>query len=68
MFQVFELVKVTNDPVIVSHNRLVSMLVLLELTAAFDTADYRILLPRLEHDTGIRGTALNWLRPCLSDR
>uniref|UniRef100_A0AAQ6IFM4 Reverse transcriptase domain-containing protein n=1 Tax=Anabas testudineus TaxID=64144 RepID=A0AAQ6IFM4_ANATE len=44
------------------------MLVLLDLSAAFDTIDHSILLHRLENVVGIRGTALSWLRSYLTDR
>ena len=58
------LVKVNNA----SDNGLVSVLVLLDLRAAFDTIDHNILLQRLEHQIGIKGTALSWFRSYLSDR
>lgn len=44
------------------------ILVLLDLTAAFDTVDHQILLTRLERCVGIQGTALEWLRSYLTDR
>ena len=45
-----------------------SLLVLLDLSAAFDTIDHTILLERLEAVAGIRGAALAWLRSYLHDR
>ncbi len=44
------------------------MLVLLDLSAAFDTIDHDILVDRLQNYTGIQGQALRWLRSYLSDR
>lgn len=38
----------------------VTLPVLLDLGAAFDTVDYRILLDRLQFDFGISGSVLNW--------
>ncbi len=37
------------------------MLVLLDLSAAFDTIDHDILIDRLQNYTGIQGQALRWL-------
>uniref|UniRef100_A0A8C4DRA9 Reverse transcriptase domain-containing protein n=1 Tax=Dicentrarchus labrax TaxID=13489 RepID=A0A8C4DRA9_DICLA len=62
------LVKVNNDFLTASDNGLVSVLVLLDLSAAFDTIDHNILLRRLEHQIGIKGTALSWFKSYLSDR
>ena len=62
------LVKVTNDLLMASDKGLISVLVLLDLSAAFDTIDHQILLQRLEHQIGIKGTALSWFKSYFLDR
>ena len=49
-------------------NRNCAVMVGLDLSAAFDTINYRILLDRLHSDFGIDGLALLWLRSYLSNR
>ena len=46
----------------------VSVLVLLDLSAAFDTVDHNILLDILEYRFGITGLALKWYQSYLVDR
>ncbi len=62
------LVKITNDLLLASDKGCISLLVLLDLSAAFDTIDHAILIDRLQNYTGIQGQALRWFRSYLSDR
>lgn len=63
------LLKVTNDllltPAYAVDN---AVLILLDLSAAFDTVDHDILSARLEHWVGINGTAMQWLSSYLKHR
>ncbi len=62
------LIRVTNDLLLSSDCGCISLLVLLDLSAAFDTIDHNILLNRLENFVGISGSALAWFKSYLSDR
>uniref|UniRef100_A0AAX7SWL5 Reverse transcriptase domain-containing protein n=1 Tax=Astatotilapia calliptera TaxID=8154 RepID=A0AAX7SWL5_ASTCA len=62
------LLRVFNDLLLMADNGRPSVLVLLDLSSAFDMVDHNILLARLEHTVGIKGTALDWFKSYLSNR
>ncbi len=62
------LVKITHYLLLASDQGCISLLVLLDLSAVFDTIDHDILKDRLQNYTGIQGQALRWFRSYLSDR
>jgi hypothetical protein len=62
------LVKVQSDILMSMDQREVTLLVLLDLSAAFDTVDHEIMLELLKSNFGVSGDALGWLKSFLSDR
>ena len=62
------LLRVQNDVLSAMEKQLVTAIVLLDLSAAFDTVSHDILLHRLEHRCGITGGVLSWIKSYLSDR
>ena len=62
------LLRVYNDIAMSIDNQKSVVLVLLDLSAAFDTVDHSLLLARLSTRFGICDQALDWFRSYLSDR
>ena len=62
------LLKVKNDILMSMDEQHVTLLVLLDLSAAFDTIHHDKLIGRLESDLGITDNALAWFKSDLSDR
>ncbi len=62
------LIKIINDICFNSDSGKISVLVLLDLSAAFDTVDHNILLERLENWVGLSGMTLKWFRSYLEGR
>ena len=60
------LLRVVNDILHDMNRQHVMLLVLLDLSSAFDTVDHDIVIRRLAMSFGITGTALQWLRSYLS--
>jgi hypothetical protein len=61
------LLKVHNDIMCSMDQQRVLLLVLLDLSAAFDTVDHQVLSRRLEVSFGITGTALKWFKSYLTN-
>src|SRR5215475_9962109 len=62
------LLRITNDLLLSMEKKQVSSLILLDLSAAFDTVDHHILLSRLSLNFGVTSSALSLLTSYLSDR
>ena len=62
------LLKVTNDILMNMDCQQVTLLVMLDLSAAFDTVDHEILLNRLNSRVGVKGQALKWFASYLTNR
>jgi hypothetical protein len=62
------LLKVTNDLLLALDSGSVSILTLLDLSAAFDTVDHLTLFKTLRNYFGISGSVLAWFQSYLSDR
>lgn len=62
------LLKVKNDLMLAADSGKDAILILLDVTAAFDTIDHYILLTRLRQLAGIQGNVLQWFCSYLKDR
>ena len=62
------LLRVVNDIHQAIDNKCEAVLVLLDLSATFDTIDHTILLDRLRDRYGFSGTVLRWIESYLKDR
>ena len=62
------LIKVVNDLLLSCDKNHPSVVLLLDLSAAFDTVDHRKLLNILHRDIGITGVALEWFKSYLINR
>jgi len=62
------LLRVQNDILCEIDNQKCVVLLLLDMSAAFDTVDHELLLGRMAKRYGVKGNALKWFRSQLQDR
>ena len=62
------LLRIYNDLLLEADKGNLSILALLDLSAAFDTIDHSILIDRLQQTFGLSGTVLHWFKSYLSER
>ena len=62
------LTRIHNDILCAIDDNECVILVLVDLSAAFDTVDHDILIERLKHRFGITGKALTWIKSFLCER
>ena len=62
------LAKVVDDLLNSFDKNIPTVVILLDLSAAFDTVDHKKLLEILEKEIGIRGTALRWFESFITNR
>ena len=62
------LICVNNDILTALDNGKLTALILLDLSAAFDTVDHSVLLSRLQYYLGIHDCAYNWFQSYISNR
>ena len=62
------LLSIKNDLMLAIGDNKGVFLVLLDLSAAFDTVDHQILLRILSESIGLTGNALSWFRSYLNNR
>ena len=60
------LLRVHHDITLALDNNTCAVLVMFDLSAAFDVIDHTILFQRLEYSYGISGPALAWIRSYLT--
>lgn len=62
------LIRIWNDLLVASDENSATILMMLDLSAAFDTVDHGLLLKILKYEIGLRGRALSWFTSFLKGR
>jgi hypothetical protein len=62
------LLRISDDVLRAMDRKKCALLLLLDMSAAFDTVDHSVLLSRLQSRLGVSGTALAWFKSYLTNR
>ena len=62
------LLEMYDEALLSFENNFCTVLVMIDMSAAFDTVDIDVLLEILHYDLNVRGTALKWFRSFLKNR
>ena len=62
------MIKIVNDVLIAADEKEATVIMLLDLSAAFDTVDHDLLLNIRENEIGLRGNVLKWFSSFLKGR
>ena len=62
------LIRIWNDLLVASDEKSATVVMMLDLSASFDTVDHNLLLNILMKEIGLRGTVLKWFTSFLKDR
>ena len=62
------LVRIWNDLLVAADERTATVVMMLDLSAAFDTVDHDLLLKILKNEIGLRGKSLHWFESFLKGR
>ena len=62
------LIRIWNDLLVASEEKSATVVMMLDLSAAFDTVDHNLLLNILKKEIGLRGTVLAWFGSFLKGR
>ena len=62
------LIRIWNDLLVATDQKSCTVMMMLDLSAAFDTVDHQLLIKILKHEIGLRGTVLDWFKSFLIGR
>ena len=62
------LIRIWNDLLVATDNKDCTVVMMLDLSAAFDTVDHALLLKILKNEIGLRGRVLSWFKSFLTGR